>query len=269
METFRRYLLLIYFLFFILNNAFAQVSSALKFDGSNDYVQFSQHLLPVAGDFTIETWLYLNNSGTKQTIISQGVPGDAFYISISNSGALSVGDDWLVTGVNIPFQQWLHLAIVRSGTQGKIYVNGILANSTSAFSPSAGGAFTKFGVQTDSTSEFANVYLDELRIWSIERLADQIQSANQCQFNSSLTSLTANYHFDNGVPDGNNNTPLVNTITSQIGGPSINGILNGFDLTGTNSNFVSFTSGASGNPCSLFYMDNDGDLYGNTANSVW
>ncbi|MBK7683802.1 MAG: hypothetical protein IPJ26_15630 [Bacteroidetes bacterium] len=78
MQTIRRYLLFIYCSLFLVNDAMAQVSSSLKFDGINDHVQFSQHIVPTSGDFTIEFWCYLNNTGSAQTLISQGVSGDAF-----------------------------------------------------------------------------------------------------------------------------------------------------------------------------------------------
>lgn len=269
MQTIRRYLLFIYCSLFLVNDAMAQVSSSLKFDGINDHVQFSQHIVPNSGDFTIEFWCYLNNTGSAQTLISQGVSGDAFYVSVGSSGMISLGDDWLVSGAQLPFLQWVHVAIVKSGTNGKLYINGVLFTSTSGFSAASGGAFTRLGVQTDGTSEFANVFLDELRIWNVERTVAEIQAMKNCQMNASLSALTANYHFDNGIADGNNSSPAQITLSGQTGSPANDGTLSGFGLTGTNSNWVSFASIASGNSCSLFFADTDADGFGDPLNSIW
>jgi hypothetical protein len=85
-----------------------------------------------SGDFTFETWLYLNNVNTLQTILSYGVSGALFRCFANNatiwllSGATSItsssGPSVLTTG------QWLHLAITRSGTATgnvKVYINGV------------------------------------------------------------------------------------------------------------------------------------------------
>ncbi|MBK7683803.1 MAG: hypothetical protein IPJ26_15635 [Bacteroidetes bacterium] len=161
------------------------------------------------------------------------------------------------------------MAVVKSGTNGKLYINGVLFTSTSGFSPASGGAFTRLGVQTDGTSEFANVFLDELRIWNVERTEAEIQAMRNCQMNASLSSLTANYHFDNGIADGNNSSPAQITLSSQTGSPANDGTLSGFGLTGTNSNWMSFASIASGNSCSLFFADTDADGFGDPLNSIW
>src|SRR5436190_18881151 len=90
----------------------AQENNALHFDGIDDHVQMSSHVVPTSGDFTVEFWINSASITGYKEFMSQGSSGDAFYFgTIDGSGIIHCGDKWANTGVVLPLNQWVHLAL--------------------------------------------------------------------------------------------------------------------------------------------------------------
>lgn len=127
------------------------------------------------GDFTFETWFYLTSINSNYNQIGPnvnvsgglslyytgpagyfGLPANSFVISnrISNIGTVSQA---------LNLNQWYHLALIRSGSTMKLFLDGntiLTATSTYSF---AQGALTIAG-NTDNTSHSVNGRLDDFRI---------------------------------------------------------------------------------------------------------
>tara|TARA_R110000868_G_scaffold75474_3_gene217723 strand:+ start:3697 stop:5682 length:1986 start_codon:yes stop_codon:yes gene_type:complete len=105
------------------------------FNGSTDYLSLASNAAfgVGTGDLTIEAWVYCTSlSNPYQGIISTRVETPANYpglgLVIDNSKLsftiLNVSGA-LTDSTNIPLNQWVHVAGVRSGTNAALFVNGV------------------------------------------------------------------------------------------------------------------------------------------------
>ena len=155
-------------------------TGSMFFDGSGDYVKTSasSNLCFGTGDFTIELWYYpldrvsgypqiVNNStGWGANAITlcdrHGDVPTKFTFDMYNyaNGRGLVSNATVVNGV------WVHLAVVRSGTNIALYINGVLDNSitTSVNVDGGGSTFWCAGAENGNSNTFLNGYIDDLRI---------------------------------------------------------------------------------------------------------
>lgn len=155
----------------------AQISTSVKkfgtgsmyFDGSGDYlaIPFSDQMKFGTGDFTIEFWIYPTaDSGDWFPVSSIGNLG--FFFGRRSSGGWGygiTGSAWeYSSGTNPTLNTWQHVAISRSGTSIRIFVNGTQVGTTqtsgSDYSLATGG--TSIGSQ--GANYYVTGYMDEVRI---------------------------------------------------------------------------------------------------------
>ncbi|MGB3153622.1 MAG: LamG-like jellyroll fold domain-containing protein [Chitinophagaceae bacterium] len=140
--------------------------NAFNFDGVDDYIVTNQYMVPTTGNFTVELWVYNRNINGFREFISQGWGPNAFYIGTSNlTGNIRLGDTWGTTVV-LPQNKWVHLAVVKSGSNGVLYMDGIQVATSTAYSIGAGGTQTQIGKQYGPHLEYADAFMDEIRIWN-------------------------------------------------------------------------------------------------------
>lgn len=147
-------------------------TASMKFDGTGDYLTLvdSPNLQLVAGDFTIEGWIYLAANGVAYGIISKGTSTTGWSVNVTSGNKLqfSYTSSNLTGATSLSATTWYHFAVVRSGTASgnlKVYLNGT-ADATSAgavtdtFNQTS---VTYIGADRVATSQL-NGYIDDLRI---------------------------------------------------------------------------------------------------------
>jgi len=141
------------------------------FDGTGDYLiqkENIQNYVFGTGDFTIEYWLYLNVTNVEQGIIGfrpQSTNGlYAVFYFLSGTLRYNFNNIDRITA-SVSSGTWYHIAVARSGTSTRMFVDGVQAGSTYSDSNSytasrmvVGG--NDFVVGTNGL----NGYIDNLRI---------------------------------------------------------------------------------------------------------
>jgi hypothetical protein len=152
-------------------------TGSIKFNGSTDYLVSNSATTDLyafgSGDFTIEMWVRFSaiTSGVYTLYDSRPSGGQGAYASIAlDQGTAKiyyyVSSGIRITGTTtIATATWYHVAISRSGTSTKLFINGTQEGSTYTDStvylnpsnrPIIGGS--------GSFGEFVNGYIDDLRI---------------------------------------------------------------------------------------------------------
>jgi hypothetical protein len=146
--------------------------SSIYFDGTGDYLNFpsSQLFGLETGDFTIEFWLYLNTvSGTQNLCDFRNATATevaiTLYMNLASPRLYVNGAD-RITGGNLITGQWYYIALTRSSTSTKLFVDGTQSGSTY---PDSNNYLTprplRIGTTNDGTSQFPlNAYIQDFRI---------------------------------------------------------------------------------------------------------
>jgi hypothetical protein len=171
-------------------------SNSLAFDGDGDYLTTpSAVILDLGDNYTIECWVYPNSSDLTGGIVHRGLyyaSGNGeqsttwgsltasirslgsflrfyFYANLNSTDQGEQSVD--VSQTFFPANTWTHLAMVRSGTSGKIFANGVLVgtisglNSTTASDqPLIVGTWLYKVSGNDTYAGYWNGRIDELRI---------------------------------------------------------------------------------------------------------
>jgi hypothetical protein len=235
---------------------FAQNANALHFDGVDDYVLINDNdgQRIVVNDFTLEFWMKTTQVGGSGThwfngngIIDANVAGvnnDWGVSLIGSKLAFGVGnpDLTIVSNADVNTGQWVHVAVNWHANQSvRIYINGSLdqqQGSGVTFFDRNVTAIRMGCLQTNTG--FYQGELSEVRFYNGNLNSAQIQNDMFC---TSPSTTDAYYDFSDGVPLGNNTGVVFITDKGNLaqGG---NATLNNFALSGSTSNFTSFTLNA-------------------------
>lgn len=221
----------------------------LNFDGVNDIVNCGNTLnsvLDPLNTITVEAWVkpstntglgvivgnYANpTGGNMQFLMRRDNANYTFWISGTTGVFKNVSASNAVV-VNT----WQHVAGVWNGSDLKIYINGVLAGTTTGVTESSFATTTNnlmIGNNQAASPERFTGNIDEVRIWTNVRTAEQINGSKNCELQGTETGLIAYYKFNQGF-DASNNV----AITTLTASPGPNGTLTNFTLTGATSNWL-------------------------------
>jgi len=119
-------------------------TGSLYFDGTGDYLQipFSQNFT-MNGNFTAECWVYVTSAPNAYGGIlafSNDTENVGWNILIGGNTSkfhFNVAMTYTDTATSITLNTWTHLALVRSGSTGKLYINGVADANTVTTSATA------------------------------------------------------------------------------------------------------------------------------------
>jgi hypothetical protein len=245
------YLILLVFSSQFLSHA--QTGKSLNFDGINDGVILGTSLnsqLDPINNFTVEIMVRPeSNSGTRYIVGNYKTASpdelqfllrqeNSYYQFWINDGP---GFKLVSSPINtLQLNTWQHVTGVWDGSEIRIYIDGVLQNTTTGVT-GASFVYTTNPVhigQNTNNSAFDGD-LDEIRIWSTVRSQTTIQAEMNTELVGDEPGLLRYYNFNQGIANGDN-TAITNLIDASSN--TNNGTFSNFALTGTTSNFTGATN---------------------------
>jgi hypothetical protein len=224
-------------------NGITRKSSALKFDGSDDYVTIpdSESLRPGSGSYTVEMWIkpinttgyvFIKNNGSNNklyVLYAAGMFSITFY-----SGSTACADN---AQASATANAWQHLAYVinQNDKTLKLYKNGSQAGSTRSIvnCPTNTGTGAMTFAANSSGSSSTSAYYDEARISNTARYTTNFTPSRRLSEDANTVGL---WHFDEGSCEAANpcyvkdSSQYANTGTLMNGAsnsPAADGSANG------------------------------------------
>lgn len=263
---------------------------SLNFNSSTDKVNLSLALNSVIdpiNTFTVESWVYptamdndLGNNvgmivGNYNTLFVDmqfmlRKEGTAYQFWVNDSGTTNFK---AVTATNaVVLNQWQHVAGVWNGSDLKIYINGVLANTTTGVTGASFKSQLNNPIQLGknlSNEKFVG-NIDEVRMWIRALSAEELLNNINCELPTSQSGLIAYYKFNQGI-DNATNAGITTLLDSS--GNNYNGTLINFGLNGTISNWSGISPVTTGNSCPPFlantvFEDKNFNLYPNPTSGI-
>ena len=214
-----------------LSTARAQsFGKALSFDGTNQCVAVPTAAgSAMSGPMTVEAWVELRADSSWARLMDFGnIPSPlnniVCLLSAGTSGQpqfviFNGTSSTVVTSPSaLPLNTWTHVAFTYDGTNGSIFINGILAVSAPMAAPPVATRTNNYIARSNFGDPDANVIVDDFRIWSVARSPAQIQASMGAPLVGNEAGLLLYYKFDS-----TNGTVATNSASAT--GAAYNGTL--------------------------------------------
>jgi hypothetical protein len=151
-------------------------SASALFDGAGDYLSLdgSSDFAAGTGDFAIDLWVRIAATGVYHYLYDGRPSGtgsgayNSIYVNSSNSLEYYANGGTRITGTTaLTTGAWYHVALTRSGTSTKLFLNGTQEGSTYSDSTNytIGTSRPMIGVSGfDGSGSPLNGWIDELRV---------------------------------------------------------------------------------------------------------
>ncbi|MCW5909230.1 MAG: LamG domain-containing protein, partial [Chitinophagales bacterium] len=187
--------------------------NALSFNGTQGINLGNPPKLRIAGNMTIEMWLYPTDFSQRRNPYNKAYAGEGTITQETNgtlnfyqgslgadggTGACSSGNyEGFNSSTALTINQWNHIALVRDMAAGQLrwYINGNLTNTvTFCQTPVAGNNPVIIGAGYTSYPYIGQI--DEVRIWNVARTTAEVQNNRFTTVAPGSTGLAGYYRFD-------------------------------------------------------------------------
>ena len=155
--------------------------SSMYFDGTGDYLSNYSDAGKLnsnfrTGDFTIEFWVYHTSLGSNEGYCDSAgslttTTAGQWYVYKNSSNKILFGQHQsaaLITSTgSVSATTWTHIAVCRSGTTTRLFINGTQDGSTTTAPDFSAAGGIQIGVI--ATPYYLNGYIDDLRITKYAR----------------------------------------------------------------------------------------------------
>jgi hypothetical protein len=194
----------------------------MSFNGTDQRAVGAAGFYPVPTEptdaFTVSAWVFDSTLNGDWSFIAaqQSQPsGEAFYLG-TRDGSQEIWASGWGTNVLLPVNQWAHVALTRTGTTAKLYLNGFLVASTTSYDNTK--SFTQAPFRIGSFVEDRQFWagrIDQVKVYSTVLTDAQVREDQHSYGQpTGVTSLVAHYDLNEGPADG----PGTGTVYNRAAG---------------------------------------------------
>jgi type II secretory pathway pseudopilin PulG len=194
-----------------------QIEGALDLDGGNDYVNSgSDGSLDITGDITVALWLRADSYSNEPDITTKGAYNVSYSVWLNSSGRIvfALNNNRLTSSLALSTGTWYHVAVTRSGSTRKIYINGQEDNSDT-YGTAIGTTSSPFTISTNSYP--FNGAVDDVRVYNRalndEEVAELAETLRYRDFNEAKTSSGVTLTID--TPPTNTGDLLIAAVATD------------------------------------------------------
>ena len=181
-------------------------TASLQLDGTGDYISYASQpdFEFGTGNFTVEGWFYRAVGSAQVTLFDfrSSATQNAPWVFITSGGTLAyyVNGSTRISGAGgITVSNWHHVAVSRSGTSTKLFVNGSQIGSTWTDTTNYISSPLTIGARFTGLLEFFNGRIDELRISkSVARYTSNFTAPSTAFTSDSSTVLLLHFNGTDG-----------------------------------------------------------------------
>ena len=165
---------------------------------------------------TVEAWIKTISGGTaRQSILASINNGWGFYLNPPLKLEFGkIGIDEVVSNTNIPANAWVHVAVTYDGTHIKFYLDSLLSEDITGYTPSFNSGNGDYLIGRNTLSENFLGDVDEIRVWSTIRTLTQIKNSMNCDLVGNESGLLLYYKCNETsgatLADGTSNSHSAN-----------------------------------------------------------
>lgn len=139
------------------------------FDGDGDYLRVPSNagFAFGTGDWTIEFWVYVTNTASNMAFVDFRTSGGSIAPMVwMTGGVVYYYTDFInqITGSALTANVWTHIAVARSGTSTKLFINGTQAGSTLSDSYNYVQSPVSIGSFGNTPTSFLAGYISNVRV---------------------------------------------------------------------------------------------------------
>jgi hypothetical protein len=178
--------------------------NALQFDGNDDLAMIAhQAALSFGAEETATIEMWLNPSRSPEVWHAIGKRNsscsDINNYQLARDGSellhFSTVDCVLTAGVDLPLNEWSHVAVTADGTEFRMYIDGALVNQVSCTFGGENQSPLLFGASSDCGETFPG-FIDEVRIWNTAKSDIELNESYDCTITDPPADLVGYWNFD-------------------------------------------------------------------------
>jgi len=183
----------------------ASGGNALAFDGNLRYVAIPNYSGLNVSQLTVEAWVYPTDINSNRNVFFKG--NHQYLLQIRNGkvlyGSKDAGGGYseFTGSLDVPVNQWSHIAITHDGSVRKIFVNGNPDTVTTAqsglYTGEPGGAV--IGTHYMMMAENFVGLIDEVRVWDTAKAQVDILASMNSEVAYNSAGLTAYFRLNEGA----------------------------------------------------------------------
>jgi hypothetical protein len=214
------------------------LNNSVLFNGSSQYLTApASTAWNFTGDWTWECWVYPTSITGFHTFLSQwgGDSSLVFIWKMNSSGRMYLENsttNYTATSTTIVANQWQHIALTRSGSTIRMFVNGVLdSNSPTSSGTYYGAGVMRIGVLNGPVEYFAG-YISNMRVINGTALYTTTFTPSTTPLTAITNTQLLTFQSDTIIDNSINNFTLtsVGSPTVSTLAPSLLTTLNSLDV---------------------------------------